>query len=718
MQNSPTYSPLVLPQPKHCLACSLTCQIKFDYMRVNGWQMSIVRVVDRTFKTDVEGRSILRFYVNNFNATPFHDITYNGTHYQLEFIEFYLPAVHRVSIDSEESSDNGPASSGSSHQHQLEMVLCHRVVDTEADSTKWLNVSVFALAQPSYSLTNTFFYQLINTVLVSPATDSAANIYNSKHLDTATSTSVMPNINWDSPVLNHGQQRAVKRDSSSNDATDSPAIKIDVGRNWTPYDALPADKGFYSYRGEFVYAPCKFHANDEVMWVIMQQPVSIHGSEYDVLKAVIGSSTERYAYNNGNNYVARPLGHGRDIMFNNGELVVGNRDQDKFIIKCAKAEDRPRPSRAMGEARPPQDKVSAESKSGVYTTYRPPISPMSAIMFSVLFSVFLFAIFASSNWVHQTIGDVAEKTQHVQYGMVVMISIALFVLYGLSFALASAFVGLQPLFIFVMAMVLMLWNAFPMKFLVRKSSELYASGSSKWKVFSWVLYACAMTGWVIIMIHGFVAAFNALAFLNGSVTPAYKYYFTVSGPGGKDTLYIGKTAAMQMNFAGYRLNYISRGTKVFDDNYIALPQDFMNLYGLLEVTKKEGMASIFSESKVLEELDVQKQVVLEEYDALMKRDHTKPLDALIQAVRNTLDRADDSDDSDSESDDEEETAGESAGGAKDKTSSEPSKSVTITDETGVKHTVAYRLTNIDELKTNIRTKTPDFYKFMLKRPIH
>ena len=712
---SATFSPIIVPASKNCTSCSLTCQIKFDYARLDGWDMSIVRVVDDTFQVDGKDRSILRFYVDNFSTRPFRDITFTGNDYQLEFIEFYLPAIHTMPKDTDDGDDTSDTheNTESNVRYPMEMVLCHRVVDDGATATKWLNVSVFVESQTSYSLTNTFFYQLINTVLVSPESDSNT-IYNSAHLSDD-SNKYMPNIDWTTPVLKDSRQRAVNREGRTNG---SPAIRIDVGKNWTPYHALPANKAFYSYIGEFVYAPCKYDANDEVIWVIMEQPVSIHRSEFEVLRAVVESNTNhRYSYNNGHNYTAMAIvpSHGRDVMYNNGELVVGNQDQDKFIIKCVKREDAAKAQRAYkrgrDEERASQDQVSVESKSAMYTTFQPPMSPMSAIVFCVLISVVLFAVFASSNWMHQAVGEMADKTKNVQYGMIVMICIALFVLYGLSFALASAVVGSQPLGIFVSAMILMVWTAYPMKFLMRKSAEWYATGKMGWKIGSWLIYVGTIFLWFFcFIIPGFSTAFAPLYYLNGSVLPTYKYYFKTEGSD-TQTVYIGKKATMVINFAGYRLNYYNENTKIFDDNYMPLPNDFFDLYGHLRAKtvvtdptrKREGYTEYYRQSDNAElfENALPQDVVLEKYNTFMQDNHTKPLDNLVAAVVETL----------AENDNAERIINETKFGM-------TGRWLSKSEMNDYKADVTLIIDNINAFKTSLRQKHPDFYAFMLKPPIN
>lgn len=722
--SSATQSPIILPKQEQCVACSLGCDIKFDYMRANDWSISIVRVIDDTFQaseTPAERKSILRYYINNYGAHPSKDITFNNDHYQLEFIEFYLPAIHRLPKDTDDSDTRPTASSSTdtetateteTEQHDLEMVMCHRLASTNSQSTRWVNVSVFVKPQDSYSLTNTFFQQLINTVLVSctETQENAENceiVYNSSHLSEE-STMYIPNISWMTPVSDNGSQQPVKRNGRANG---SPAVRISVGSNWTPYHALPTNKAFYSYLGEFVYAPCKFAETDKVTWVIMNQPVSIHNSEFRVLQRVIGSSTiHKFDYNNGNSYTVVPVATGRNILYNNGEMVVGNQDQDKFIIKCEKRNesDQRRSSSIsesqMDEVQMMQDNEhTARSKTSLYTTFQPPVSTMLTIVSCILISVVFFIVFASSNWIHQTAGEMADKQEHVQYGISLFITVALFVLCALSFVLASsAVVGFQPFGMLLWTCLLLFWTSYPMKFMMLKSSEIYFDGLM-YKVGAWLLYIVAIIIWLVIIKMGFITAFAPNFFLNGNMQSVYTYYFT-TGYGDNETFYIGKRAVMVVNFAGYRLNYYQENTPAFDDNCLVLPDAFIGLYGHLRI---EIILSITGEDKPRKyeksklhnpdysdifAVALEKRPLLEKYDMLMKQDNRDPLRNLVEAVQATL------------------LANRKAEQMMNMQKKEWWYIEKQPDDYSV--TINYKLDNVDAFKTSIQNKNPKLHAFM------
>ena len=700
--NSPTNSPILLPLVDQCIQCSLTCNVKFDYTRVNGWEMSIVRVIDNTFRGTGSKESILRYYVNNFSSKPFHDITYKNNHYQLEFIEFYLPSIHQVPVDSErESSDQR-----SHDRYAMEMVLCHRAVDTVASATKWVNVSVFAEAQTSYSLTNTFFYQLINTVLVSSRhanQDGNKNyIYNSTRLS-ETSERYMPNITWMKPALKNSHQTVVDRNNRTNG---SPAVAVNVGENWTPYHALPANKAFYCYNGEFVYAPCTFDKDDTVAWIVMQNPVAIHQSEYNILRAIIETKESYYTYNNGLNYTPMAPPQGRNVLYNNGAMVVGNQDQDKFIIKCVKREDAEKPTHVyptdQDEIQAMKDAENDEgSRSSTLTTYQPPQTAMSAIVFCIVISILLFAVFASSNWIQQAGSKLQADKDNVQYGVIAVVSIALFILYGLSFVLAAIVVGSQPFGILLWSALLLFWTAYPMKYLIHKSAEFGEEGTLRDTIISYCIKIFALVVWLKLIGFGATTAFAPLAFLNGSYVPVYQHYFS-TGSGEDESVYIGRRAVLSMNFAGYRLDYLNKNSSVFDNNYRALPTEFMNLYGHLLIHKPDELdddtvVSQYELSVPLQLILVIKQIVLKEYDRLMKQDHTRPLDHLVTAVKDSLEKQEDT------------PLVESTASTETKKKFD---SLTVYDSYNYPFNIYYSLQQIDDFKVSMQNKSPELYEFL------
>ena len=209
-------------------------------------------------------------------------------------------------------------------------------------------------------------------------------------------------------------------------------------------------------------------------------------------------------------------------------------------------------------------------------------------------------------------------------------------------------------------------------------------------------YLLGLSLWLFFLVKGFVIAFAPLYYLNGSVLPTYKYYFKTKG-NDTQTVHIGKKATMVMNFAGYRLNYYNENTKIFDDNYKPLPNDFFGLYGHLRAKtvvtdandqKSEHIHEKTSENAELFENALPQDVVLEKYNTFMQDNHTKPLDNLVAAVVETL------------------TEHEMNEGTKEKFLKLISSNTTLI------------IDNVNAFKTSLRQKHPEFYAFMLKPPIN
>lgn len=166
-------SPMKLPSEEECFKCSLLCEIKFKYPKTTNWQINATTVMYEAASNaskvsevnKLRQERLLRWYVTHTDGLVREDIEYNGRLYQLEFIEFFAPALH--SLPKVASSENSPTKR---EKYDVEMVMVHRSLDSKGATdkptgeTNWLNVSVPIHSMYTYSLSQDFFAQMIQPV--------------------------------------------------------------------------------------------------------------------------------------------------------------------------------------------------------------------------------------------------------------------------------------------------------------------------------------------------------------------------------------------------------------------------------------------------------------------------------------------------------------------------------------------------------------------------
>lgn len=570
--------------PANGLQCSLTCQVSFDYARPR-WRMSAVNITNP--KPDAKGttQQLLRFYVSNMNEPVKKDVVFNGRDYQLEFIEFYEQSIHKIPVEGETSS----------YQYPVEMVMYHSSHNGSttpggpvvAPSTDWLAVSVFALPQNSYSLSNTFFYQLLNTTLVVPSTTtdaSGSNYAVNSNILSDTSPYVM-NVSWSQPT--NITQAVVNRPKTGASATSgvSPAIQIQVGQFWSPYQVLPANKAFYSYTGTFPYsaslATPNYGSNNTFTWLLMKNPVSMYNGEYSILQHLFQG--EEFALNHSANYPTPCIQNSGNIMYNDGELVGGNADQDKFYVKCVSKESQEfvKSFTQEEEIHQLQELSDQASAGSMFTTYQPPVSPTSGLVFCVVFSLVFFAMFASASWVDaSTQSKSADGITTMQHSMIALLCIGLFVLYGMSFATASWMVGAQLFAMLFWTACLVGWTSFAMPRINTYMYNMFNHGPA-YKAMGVLMACCSFGPYALILLSGLSSVLlNPMFNLNGQIRSTYSYYYTdVATNPINPTFYIGVKASISINFAGYNLDYRSIGSSTNtggDTLFVQIPPDFYN----------------------------------------------------------------------------------------------------------------------------------------------
>lgn len=184
IQKKGLLSPMKLPSEEECFKCSLLCEIKFKYPKTTNWQINATTVMYDTATNKSEVRTVnklkkkrlLRWYVTHTDGLVREDIEYNGRVYQLEFIEFFAPALH--SLPEVATSENSPTKR---EKYDVEMVMVHRSLDSKGATdkptgeTNWLNVSVPIHSMYTYSLSQDFFAQMIQPVCQNTYTYSESN---------------------------------------------------------------------------------------------------------------------------------------------------------------------------------------------------------------------------------------------------------------------------------------------------------------------------------------------------------------------------------------------------------------------------------------------------------------------------------------------------------------------------------------------------------------
>ena len=579
--------------------------MQFNYQNPFGWTVSAAFVpLDNDVGANIgftntlpdatvcpNQSNLLRFYVDNsVAATPRQDVVYNDIAYQLEFIEMYVPGLHKFNVPPPDTSAESPTPTTSAsspsvagNDYHLEVVLYHSTgaptpSATTASTTsnpipkQWLAVSVFAVSRSSFSLSQSFFYDLIATVYPVLNKTCDAPFENIEH--------TLTDITWKVPVTGGGKTPSATPVASSKDAgvNGSPAIPITPRSYWSPYQLLPAQKSFYVYEGEFPYAPCFYTSVKStpppvVTWVVLDHPTTINLSDYNNLQAIINYG----AYlNTGSLYTALPLtSEGATaalyIAYNNGKLVDGNSENDKFYVKCMKKSPVVAGPKASGiiienqQDALDQTAELAQLAGGttvpppntISTYYTPPSSPMSTLVFCFVFALLFFAMFAASNWITEHNEDGGGSTsRHIQQWMVALLCIALFVMYGMSFFTAALGVGIMPLITALMIVGLLIvvrgmrWamgrrGGAPPDFSIRGVWD-FITGHTLLLVFIVVLVVCVILIGVVI--------FSPLHTIGSQINQTYTFYYTTGSSPNID-YYIGRRANITVEFSGFTMDY-------------------------------------------------------------------------------------------------------------------------------------------------------------------
>jgi hypothetical protein len=597
--------------------------MQFNYANPAGWSMSAALVnlgapdatktldstssiscVDPGSKSPLvsNNANLLRFYVDNSALETRQDVVFNGVPYQLQFIEIYSPPLHTF---GEAPPAGGVVDAGGIRtppSYDVEIVLCHSTVSrspasgsvdpTNPDNIpeSWVNVSVFAKQMPTFSLSQSFFYDLLTPIIAS----------NPGFVDTATDSGVscnttawedcMDSINWQTPVTNGGRTPSASPMSSCSGG--SHAMLLQTKSYWSPYQVLPGRKSFYTYKGEFPYAPCFYKGmspdSTPVQWVVLDNSVTINTADYNNLQTLLQNVA---LFNVGTNYPKlSPLREDMmSIAYNNGKLVSGNTDNDKFYVKCEKAGDLGRSSggndssgltaadlsveRELSQI-PGDTTTEAPRPNTVSTFYTPPTSVMSTLAFCLLIGLAIFGMFAAANW-SITSGSGAgggsggfggeDTSASHSYSLMALMILALLVMYCTALFTSSLSVGSMLgntlIFSFVgmlLSGAAMYTDAFHM-FGHHSSAANAQSSALDGGVASGgtlrVLQIGSLSGIAILLIVALVLVIILPAVHTGRhINQNYSFYYTY-GSSPDTVLFIGTRANIQVKVSGFTLNY-------------------------------------------------------------------------------------------------------------------------------------------------------------------
>ena len=595
--------------------------MQFNYVNPTSWSLYATRVYNNkavmpttntilpTVETNADQygvtnySNIIRYYVDNTNTTARKDVVFNGTAYQLAFMEIYSPPLHSYSAfppaaplkrGSSGSSSSTPAPTSPAPVYDAEIVLYHTAGGSSASDVQWLAVSVPIMGAPSYTLSQTFFYTLVN-----------ATPLNSKSLSPIT----LKNVSWTQPLPDAGGIQP----GGSTAATDGYAegYNLTPEAYWTPYQVLPAKKSFYYYQGEFPYAPCLYGKNT-VGWIVCDQSVSINTADLSQLQSYLSTAY----FNDGAKYTRDLTISPTSVAYNNGELVGGNAEYDRFYVKCVNKEagmvsndgavvaQSQRALSATDELSQITPDASSAAPNTLQTFYTPPTSTVSVVMFTFVFAVLFFSIFAASSWVSATDGNNSNRSKTssmsgIQSSLIAILSIALFVMYGMSFFTASTLVGTQLVMAVFYTLLFALYTGFGMTTLNRwargyKDSASTGGGILWWviKIFEWGIYG------VLLIIGLFVLVLNPVMNLRPTMSQVYSYFYT-QGTSYDTLFYIGTKAMTSVNVAGFQLTYTNGSVTIAetDNTNAAGKSSSLNLFQpLISKTTTSASSAIPTDS--------------------------------------------------------------------------------------------------------------------------
>ena len=353
---------------------------------------------------------------------------------------------------------------------------------------------------------------------------------------------------------------------------------LTVSTNWNPYQGLPYEKSLYIYGGMFPYAPGLYDEADTVTWVVMKNPVPMHTAEYERLLALIKPASVKlgsrisaeiagpgFLMNMGDRYQPADRA-GRNVYYNDGGLIQNDDDQEKFYIKCAKAHDAEEQNsvaayiasgatdadgRAEDLAAIGAQYTPIEYQASTLSFYKPPQSPVSTILVSFILSFLLFAMFAVFYYNRVSVkadGSGGEKRGSRWYTnmLFAFVCVCVFVMYGLSFVSVSKLGAGVLVWGSMGAGALFLWNML--------GGWLMSDEASAWRRYLYYggygalgVYLLCLTMMPAFYYNPYVTYDRSFYYINGDVD-SFDDQDDI-------TVFIGTRPALDIEFAGYALQY-------------------------------------------------------------------------------------------------------------------------------------------------------------------
>lgn len=105
---------------------------------------------------------------------------------------------------------------------------------------------------------------------------------------------------------------------------------INTSDNWNAYNVYPEQKAFYAYKGSLVKPPC----NENVQWILMENPVNCTVNFFDKLKGILGNNARSIKDTNSRKVFYNPNNSGKNIK-NYGDRMKCYTDKE-FREQCSR----------------------------------------------------------------------------------------------------------------------------------------------------------------------------------------------------------------------------------------------------------------------------------------------------------------------------------------------------------------------------------------------